>query len=181
LIEAVRDSLRALVEGKWSDWTGLVVFPSEDIVEQALGPSVDTTARSGMLGGSPTFFRRYPPAAGAPRGVTVWFEDDTAVAIEIDDPIPADGDVLDRPEATLDSQFGPEWRQEVYASRGLVLHRRDDDVALLYGIGPCTVDDWMSDPLRHSGPPTRHGSPRSPGRADRPDRGDRQTEDPFRS
>ncbi len=27
---------------------------------------------------------------------------------------------------------------------------------LLYGLRPFTVEDWMSDPLRHSGPPTRH-------------------------
>ena len=164
LNEAVRDSLRALAAGRWSEWNGLVVFPPEDIVEQALGPSLDTAARSGMLGGSPTFFRRYPPVVGAPRGVTAWFEEDTAVTIEIHDAIPAGGDVLDQPDATIESQFGPKWRQEIYASRGLVLHRRGDAVALLYGIAPCTVDDWMSDPLRHSGPPTRQRSPRSPDR-----------------
>ena len=157
LNEAVGGSLRALTAGKWSDWNGLVVFPPEDIVAHALGQSVDTTARSGMLGGSPTFFRRYPPAVGAPRGITVWFEEDTAVTIEIHDAVEADADDLDRPDATLESEFGPKWRQDVYASRGLVLHRRDDAVALLYGIAPCTVDDWMSDPLRHSGPPTRRG------------------------
>jgi hypothetical protein len=160
LIEAVRDSLRALAGGRWSDWNGLVVFPPADIVEQALGPSLDTAERSGMLGGSPTFFRRYPPTVGAPRGITVWFEDDTAVTIEIQDAVPADEDV-DQPDAILESEFGPKWRQEVYASRGLVLHRRDDTIALLYGIAPCTVDDWKSDPLRHSGPPTRQRSPTS--------------------
>jgi hypothetical protein len=152
---AVGESLRALVEGRWSEWTGFVAFPPADVVEDALGPSIDTTPRSGMLGGSPTFFRRYPRAAGAPRGATVWFEDDTAVTIEIVEAVGADGDGLDQPDVILESQFGPKWRQEVYASRGLVLHRRDDDVALLYGVRPFMVDDWMSDPLRHSGPPTR--------------------------
>lgn len=161
LNEAARDSLRALAAGRWSEWNGLVVFPPADIVEQALGPSLDPAERSGMLGGSPTFFRRYPPTVGAPRGITVWFEEDTAVTIEIQDAIPADRDVLDRPDSTIESRFGPEWRQEVYASRGLVLHRRDDTIALLYGIAPCTVDDWKSDPLRHSGPPTRQRAPTS--------------------
>ena len=148
-------SLRALADGKWSAWNGLAVFPAEDVVEQALGPSVDSSARSGMLGGSPTLFRRYPPAAGAPRGVVVWFEDDSAVTVEIEEAVQADGDILDEPEVTLDSEFGPKWRQEVHASRGLVLHRRGNDAALLYGLRPFTVDDWKSDPLRHSGPPTR--------------------------
>ena len=155
LNERVGESLRALADGKWSAWNGLLVFPAEDVVEQALGPSVESSAHSGMLGGSPTLFRRYPSAAGAPRGVVVWFEDDSAVTVEIEGAVQANGDILDEPEATLDSEFGPNWRQEVYASRGLVLHRRGDDVALLYGLRPFTVDDWKSDPLRHSGPPTR--------------------------
>ena len=155
LNHSVGDALRALVEGRWSDWSGFVEFPDEDVVERALGPSLDRAAHSGMLGGSPAFFRRYAPAAGAPRGATVWFEEDLAVAIEIEDAISADGDALDEPEATLESEFGANWRQEVYASRGLVLHRRGDEVALLYGLRPFTVDDWRSDPLRHSGPPTR--------------------------
>ena len=148
-------SLRALAAGNWSAWNGFVDFPAEDVVEEALGPSIDPAAHSGMLGGSPTMFRRYPPAAGVPRGVVVWFEEDTAVAVEIEDAVQADGDVLDEPDDTIESQFGPKWRQEVHASRGLVLHRRGDDVALLYGLRPFTVDDWMSDPLRHSGPPRR--------------------------
>jgi hypothetical protein len=37
-----------------------------------------------------------------------------------------------------------------------VLHRRGDEVALLYGLRPFTLDEWMADPLRHSGPPERH-------------------------
>jgi hypothetical protein len=155
LNKRVGESLRALADGRWSAWNGFVAFPAEDVVEQALGPSIDSSAHSGMLGGSPTLFRRYPPAAGAPRGVVVWFEDDTAVTVEIEDAVQLDGDVLDEPDVTLDSQFGPTWRQEVYASRGLVLHRRGDEVALLYGLRPFTVEEWMSDPLRHSGPPTR--------------------------
>lgn len=157
LNKGVADSLRALAAGKWSAWNGFVEFPAEDLVEAALGPSIDSAARSGMLGGSPTMFRRYPRAAGAPRGVLVWFEEDTAVTVEIEDAVQADGDGLDEPEATLESEFGPKWRQEVYPSRGLVLHRRGGDVALLYGLRPFTIDDWMSDPLRHRGPPTRRG------------------------
>jgi hypothetical protein len=156
LTGAVRDGLRALAAGRWARWRGLVTLPGEAVVEQALGRPLDDEARSGMLGGSPTFFRRYPATDGAPQGITVWFEDELAVAVEIWEPVGTAGSPLGPPDATIESAFGRAWGQELYPLRGLVLHRRGDEVALLYGLRPFTLDEWMADPLRHSGPPERH-------------------------
>jgi hypothetical protein len=109
-----------------------------------------------MLGGSPTMYRRYPPTPGAPHGVTVWFEGEAAVAVEIRDAVVADGGSVGDPDASIESALGDDWSQDLHAAVGLVLHRNGPDVGLLFALAPFTVEDWMHDPLRFGGGSTRH-------------------------
>jgi len=55
---------------------------------------------------------------------------------------------LGPPEIVLGSELGPAWSQEVWASRGLVIHRRGDRIRVLFGLAPFDPEAWSSDPLR---------------------------------
>ena len=48
----------------------------------------------------------------------------------------------------ISSQLGRAWRQELWPERGLVLHHRDDVIAVAFGLKPFDPDAWESDPLR---------------------------------
>ena len=77
--------LAALAAGMWSSWRGLDPLPTVDQVAAQLGEPLEPQPHSGMFAGSPTVFRRYSITADAPL-ISVWFEGDIAVGVEIDDP-----------------------------------------------------------------------------------------------
>jgi len=149
--------LRALTEGRWSAWDGLTGAPSVTDVEEQLGPSLDPEPHGGMFGGSPALLRRWGPTAGAPRGLTVWFEGDTAVGVQVEGAVHAEDDgPLPDPDRTEDSGLGGSVRQYVWAGRGFVVHAREEagtarEAALLLGLAPLTLEAWDRDPLRHWG------------------------------
>jgi hypothetical protein len=148
--------LAVLAGGLWSWWTGLDPLPTVEQVSDQLGQPLEPDPHSGVFGGSPTIFRRYSIGDDtAP--ITVWFEDDLAVGVEIESPRRS---VLDRPlgppDAILESEVGESWEQHVYGSVGLVLHVRHVDadeveVAVLYGLAPFDPAEFQHDPLRWAG------------------------------
>jgi hypothetical protein len=117
--------------------------------DRELGPPLDDDLLGGMFGGEPTMFRRYPATDAAPRGITCWFLDDDVVGVEIREAVP-ETDVLARlgpPDLVLESGLGSTYVQEVWAGRGLVLHRRGDVVRLALGLAEIDPEAWPSDPL----------------------------------
>ncbi len=149
-----RSELAALASGRWSWWGGLDPLPTVDEVAEQLGPPIDEHPHSGVFGGSPTIFRRYSIDADTPV-VTVWFEDDIAVGIEIEYPHRS---VLDEPlgppDEILSSEVGDLWEQHIYGAAGLVLHVNSIDgldVCLLYGLAPFDHAEFHDDPLRWAG------------------------------
>lgn len=152
--------LASLAAGMAVPWVGIDDSLDEAAVAGVLGPPDADEPHGGVLGGSPTLFRDYGPTPGAPAGLRVWFEDGFAVAVEIRGARLldlADLDAVDDP-VVEGSAFGEAWRQEIHAERGLVLHRRGHEVALVYGLAPFAADDWATDPLRASGPGERRRS-----------------------
>jgi hypothetical protein len=148
--------LAALAAGMWSLWRGLDPLPTTDEVAEQLGEPLEPHPHSGMFGGSPTVFRRYSLIADAPL-ITVWFEGDIAVGVEIDDPSRSLlDDPLGAPDEILDSEVGELWEQHIYGDNGLVLHVRTDDhgaveARLLYGLPPFDPEAFHEDPLRWAG------------------------------
>ena len=53
------------------------------------------------------------------------------------------------PTVVLDSGLGSTYAQEVWAARGLVVHRRDDVVRLVLGLAEIDPAAWPDDPLSH--------------------------------
>lgn len=143
------NELRAYADGHWSDFTGLQGCTPAD-ADRELGPRQHELT-GGVFGGEPTQFTRYASAV-SPRGVTVWVLGDVVVGLEIQQPTPPAHalDDLGRPVATLESELGGAWSQQLWPERGLVLHTRTEDgtVAVAFGLKPFTVEAWESDPLR---------------------------------
>ena len=104
-----------------------------------------------MFGGEPTMFRRYPATEAAPRGITCWILDRDVVGVEIRDASPASEafEALGPPDLVLDSGLGSTYAQEVWAARGLVVHRRDEVVRLVLGLAEIDPAAWPDDPLSH--------------------------------
>lgn len=145
----------ALATGHWSTWPGLPAGLTAEQVAAALGDPLDATAHGGTFGGSPTMFRRWGPTAGAPRGLTVWFEGEVAVGVQVEGAVRAEDDgELPAPDTEEESGLGVTARQYLWAARGLVLHTRGEGAAateadLLLGLAPTTPEAWQRDPLRH--------------------------------
>lgn len=145
-------ALRALGNGRLSEWHGLVPGCSRAHAEEVLGPSESGPDGTGRLGGSPTAFRDYPLTSAAPYGITVWFVLDTIVLVQVNSP--RLGEPLDRllggPEGTMPSLLAPAHTQWIYASRGLTahVHTYRHEVLRLYGCAPTTVEEfrnsWLS-------------------------------------
>ena len=148
--------LVALAAGMWSWWRGLDPLPTVDEVAAQLGEPLEPQPHSGMFAGSPTVFRRYSITADAPL-ISVWFEGDIAVGVEIDDPHRSlMDDPLGPPDEILESKVGELWEQHVYGDNGLVVHVRTDDdgtveARLLYGLPPFDLASFREDPLRWAG------------------------------
>jgi hypothetical protein len=142
------NELRAFADGRWADFRGLAACPLA-VADTELGPSLDDRLHSGMFGGGPAQFRRYP-AGAAPSGITAWVLGDVVVGLEIRQPTPPPAalDDLGEPGAVIGSELGPAWSQQLWPDRGLVLHRRDDALAVAFGLKPFGVEAWESDPLR---------------------------------
>lgn len=146
----------ALADGRWSAWRGLTTTTAAQAMETQLGPALDTEPKGGVFGGSPTMFRRWPPRPGAPQGLTVWFEGDLVVGIDVPSAARNAEDAdLPAADADLDSRVSGHHRQWVWAARGLVLHVTDvpaggriTAATRRFGLPPFTPTDWESDPLR---------------------------------
>lgn len=148
--------LRALATGHWSAWAGLPSRLSTVAVTEQLGEPLDPAPHGGVFGGAPAMLRRWPPSPGAPRGLTVWFEGDVAVGVQVEGAARAQEDgALPEPDLDEESGLGATVHQLVWATRGLVLHTRGGgearEAALLLGLAPLTVAAWERDPLRHWG------------------------------
>lgn len=153
--------LLALVDGRWSSWAGLAPLPNDAEVAERLGDPIDASPVGGIFAGSPTIYRRYA-SPGSSLPTIVWFENDLAVAVQLDDAQRhVDDGELPRPDLELESAFGNRWRQLVYADRGLVLHVPVGEpigrARLVIGLPPFTVDDFLDDPVRHLGGDRRLG------------------------
>jgi hypothetical protein len=143
------NELADLVAGRWAAFHGLA-SSSLASADHQLGPPLEDELHGGQFGGEPAQFRRYPATAAAPRGVICWVLGDTVVGIELHEPVPDPASMasLGSPELVLESGLGSAWSQEVWASRGLVIHRRGHVVRVAFGLAPMDPDDWLSDPLR---------------------------------
>ena len=151
------NELADLAAGSWSAFHGLAECDL-DMADAQLGPPLEDELFGGMFGGEPAELRRYPPTDAAPAGVGCWFLDDMLVGVELREPV-VDPEVLAAlgpPDLELDSRVGEGWVQEVWADRGLVVHRRDDHVRMAFGLAPIDLEAWPTDPLRF------WGSERSP-------------------
>ncbi|MFT3774911.1 MAG: hypothetical protein QM820_56915 [Minicystis sp.] len=138
-------SLQALAAGRLDDFPGLGPNCRRRDADSALGSSGTGPDDSGVLGGSPTAFRRHPPSVVAPHGITVWYAGDRIVLIDIVKPVlprPLEG-MLGPPEAKMPSRIRGYHTQWVYAARGLAVHVKDSsgEVEHLYAFGPTTVDE----------------------------------------
>ena len=147
--EPGRGELTDLAAGQWDAFHGLAEYRIADADAQ-LGPPAEDELYGGRFGGEPAEFRRYPPTDAAPMGLTCWLLDDAVIGIEIHEPVPDSAalETLGPPDLDLESGLGPSFRQHIWASRGLVVHRRDDRIGLLLGLAPIDPDAWLSDPLR---------------------------------
>jgi hypothetical protein len=140
-----------LAAGDLRGWHGLDEGCDRASAEAALGPSEAGPDGSGMLGGVPTAFRRYPPAPAVPDGVVVWLEEDWVVAVELMQPVLPEpiAAQLGPPEARERSGLASFHSQWIYAGRGLTAHVDDvsEDVRRLYGYAPTTVEDFLASPI----------------------------------
>jgi hypothetical protein len=142
------NELKAFASGDWASFDGLAGCTVED-ADRDLGPPLEDAAFGGMFGGEPTMFRRYPATVAAPGGITCWILDEDVVGLEIRDAAPATGSFerLGPPDLVLPSGMGSTYVQEVWAPRGLVVHRREDVVRLVLGLAEIDPLEWPSDPL----------------------------------
>ena len=142
------NELQALASGDWPSFEGLEGCTIE-VADRELGPPLEDDLFGGMFGGEPTMFRRYPATDAAPTGITCWVLDVDVVGVEIREAVPAtDGlERLGPPDLVLESGMGSTYVQEVWATRGLVVHRRDDVVRLVLGLAEIDPEAWPSDPL----------------------------------
>lgn len=143
------NELRAYADGRWAEFSGLDRCPLAD-ADAELGPALDDQLLGGMFGGGPAQFRRYPPTAAAPGGLTAWVLGDVVVGLQIREstPPPSALDDLGEPGAVISSELGPAWSQLLWPDRGLVLHQRDQTIAVVFGLKPFQAEAWESDPLR---------------------------------
>lgn len=143
------NELRAFADGQWATFGGLDRCPLTT-ADAELGPPLEDHLHGGMFGGEPTQFRRYPATDAAPGGVTAWVLGEVVVALELRHPTPAARSLgeLGEPDAVIGSELGSAWQQQIWGGRGLVLHRRDEVVAVAFGLAPFEPTAWESDPLR---------------------------------
>jgi hypothetical protein len=142
------NELQALAAGEWASFGGLEACTVE-IADGELGPPLEDQLFGGMFGGEPAMFRRYPATDAAPRGITCWILGEDVVGVEIREAAPAADalEALGSPDLELESGLGSTYAQEVWASRGLVVHRRGDVVKLVLGLAEIDPGEWPSDPL----------------------------------
>lgn len=142
-------ALVAVSHGDLGAWRGLPAGLDRTIVEQAIGPGGQEG--SGSLGGLPLRFRMHPATVAALFGLTVWYEDDETVAIEVLKPaLPAPlKEVLGEPEAIEPSVFGSGRVQFIYAGRRLTGHVSEisEEVAALCLYRPMSLDAYRSSPF----------------------------------
>jgi len=143
------NELAAFAAGRWRAFHGLAKC-AVATADAELGPPLEDDLHGGMFGGEPAQFRRYPAGPAAPKGVTCWILGNIVVGLEIREPEPPPAMLADLgpPEAVLTSELGTEWSQELWASRGIVIHRRGDRIRVAFGLAPFTLAEWESDPLR---------------------------------
>lgn len=143
------NELRAFADGRWAEFSGLQRCPLAEADAQ-LGERRDGPLHGGMFGGEPTQFGLYPGGDATPSGLTVWVLGEIVVGLEAQQPTlpPTAFSELGEAAAVISSELGPDWSQELWSERGLVVHRRDDKIAVAFGLKPFTVESWESDPLR---------------------------------
>jgi hypothetical protein len=140
------DSLRALADGNYDQWKGLIRCSRAD-ADAALGPAVGTPS-PGTFGVS----RFHAARAAAPSGVEVWLRaHDEIVLVQINGARPRAplDQLLGKAEAVIDSGLDPSFEQWVYASRGLTAHvQRWDHVPVrVYGYAPMTIGEFRDNPI----------------------------------
>jgi hypothetical protein len=144
-----RRSLRALADGHWDAWRGLPAGCTRADVEAGLGPSEAGPDGTGLLDGTLTAFRRYPPSGAAPYGVQVWFHEREVYGVEVVSPTLARSfiEMLGEPDVKESSGMGGTYTQWIYTSRGLALHvNAAEAVVRAYGFAPCTVEAFRQLP-----------------------------------
>lgn len=142
------NELRAFADGRWARFGGLDHCSLAD-ADAALGPRLFPDLHGGMFGGEPTQFALYAGGEAA-KGLNVWVLGDVVVGLEMRLATPPPGalDDLGPPAVVITSELGPDWSQELWPDRGLVLHRRDAVIAVAFGLKPFTAEAWESDQLR---------------------------------
>lgn len=139
------EALTAIADGDLSRWRGLPACSRADVAA-ALGGRADDPSRPGEFGYSTLYAAR----GAAPYGVTVWFDGDRAMLVQINLPALAKsvGDQLGAPEATADSRLGELIEQRVFASRGLTAHVQEWDgkAIRIYGYAPMTAQAFLASP-----------------------------------
>jgi len=152
MTDTCEQALRRVVHNTMGDWQGLPPC-NRETAERTFGPSPDGPDGAAAPGGRAMFFRNYSdPHDLAPHGVTVWFEADAAVALQINSPAlgASPEAVFGQPETKLRSDLAPTLQQWVYPERGLALHvhPRKDLAKRLYGFAPMTLaeyeESWLS-------------------------------------
>lgn len=147
------DALRTLAEGRLRDWRGLPPGCTRAEAEQAFGSSGQGPDGAAMLGGTLMAFRRYPPARGAPHGLTVWYAGDRIWAVEINAPHLEEplARSLGAPDSEGQSMLGVTRTHRIFAARGLAAHlrRNTEEVLRLYAFEPTSLENYLRSPLAH--------------------------------
>lgn len=140
--QACRDALSALAAGQLEFFTGLAGCTRAD-AEAALGSSRGQAGRREPWG----LALRLPGGPATPSGVTVWVDGDRALVLQaitlrIERPI---RELLGEPEGTAPSGLSSDWRQWIWASRGLTAHVQpaSGQVITLYGYSATSVHEFL--------------------------------------
>lgn len=83
-------------------------------------------------------------------GLTVWVQGDMVIGLEALDARPPQGalEALGAPEAVVPSELGSQWSQQLWGTRGLVIHRSGDRIRVAFGLAAFEPEEWEDDPLR---------------------------------
>lgn len=141
------EQLRRLILGDFFNWYGLPTRCSRTLMAEALGQSQWDTDLYAKIGGISTRYRIYLGKV-SPHGIYVWYEQDSAVALQTHSvtPICSITEQLGEPEAKEISRMLGLKMQWIYSSRGLTLHidKQTGAIAWLNAYRPMALDEYRS-------------------------------------